>query len=82
MYTTVCIESGLDALNQNLDEIVFAGRKVSDNYPNLTQHYKILTFLGGFDQGRIYMYVSIYVPGLIEDKTASPVYICFEIDSK
>lgn len=81
MYTTVCIESGLDALNQNLDEIVFAGRKVSDNYPNLTQHYKILTFLGGFDQGRIYMYVSIYVPGLIEDKTASPVYICFEIDS-
>lgn len=35
MYTTVCIESGLDALNQNLDEIVFAGRKVTDNYPNL-----------------------------------------------
>lgn len=79
MYTTACIESGLDALNQNLDEIVFAGRKVTDNYPNLTQHYKILTFLGGFDQLRIY--VSIYVPGLIEDKTASPVYICFEIDS-
>lgn len=49
MYMTVCIESGLDALNQNLDEIVFAGRKVTDNYPNLTQHYKILTFLGGFD---------------------------------
>lgn len=46
----VCIESGLDTVNQNLDEIVFAKKKVTDNCPNLTQHFKILTLLGGFDK--------------------------------
>lgn len=50
MYMTVCIESGLYTLNQNLDEIVFAGRKFTDNSPNLTQHFRILTFLDGFDR--------------------------------